>query len=46
MEYLTEAKDRDESRRCRVQVQKETPEGMVDGVCDEVAPQGFAGNCK
>ena len=46
VEYLTEAKDEAGSRRCRVQVQKETPDGMVDGVCDEVSPNGFAGNCK
>jgi len=46
VEYLTEAKDGVDSRRCRVQVQKETPDGMVDGVCDEEAPKGFAGNCK
>ena len=46
VEYLTEAKDGAESRRCRVHVQKETPDGMVDGDCDEVAPNGFAGNCR
>ena len=28
------------------QVQKETPEGMVDGVCDEASPKGYAGYCK
>ena len=32
--------------RCRVQVQKETSEGLVDGLCDEIAPRNYAGYCQ
>ena len=32
--------------RCRVQVQKETPEGLADGLCNEIAPRNYAGYCK
>jgi len=32
--------------RCPVQMQKETANGLVDDVCDEIAPRNYAGYCK
>ena len=32
--------------RCPVQMQKETANGMVDDVCNEIAPKDYAGYCK
>lgn len=46
VEYLTQPRDGEEVKTCRVQVQKETDEGLVDGCCDEEAPVGFAGYCR
>ena len=46
VEYLTKPRDGTEVTACRVQVQKETADGMVDGPCDEEAPVGFAGYCR
>ena len=46
VEYLTTPRDGAEVTTCRVQVQKETPDGMVDGACDEESPAGFAGYCR
>ena len=46
VEYLTKPRDGTETGKCRVQVQKETPDGMVDGPCDEESPDGFAGYCR
>jgi E3 ubiquitin-protein ligase RNF31 len=45
VEYLTAAPAAAEAPGCRVQVQKESPEGMVDGVCGEESPAGQAGYC-
>ncbi|KAL7301634.1 hypothetical protein TKK_0005641 [Trichogramma kaykai] len=33
-------------RRCRVQLQKETPAGMVDAVCGNDVPESHAGLCR
>ena len=46
VEFLTKPRDGTEVTACRVQVQKETADGMVDGACDEEAPAGFAGYCR
>ena len=46
VEYLTKPRDGSDTTTCRVQVQKETPDGMVDGACDEESPAGFAGYCR
>ena len=43
VEYLTAGGEEEEG--CRVQVQKEGPAGMVDGVCGEASPAGQAGYC-
>lgn len=32
--------------RCPIQLQRETPGGLVDGVCGSEAPPNFAGLCK
>lgn len=32
--------------RCRVQVQKETADGLADDLCNEIAPRNYAGYCK
>ena len=48
VEYLTELPDAAAAEppgSCRVQVQKEVPGGMVDGVCGEPTPAGQAGYC-
>lgn len=47
VEYLTQPRDGEHSNRaCRVQVQKETDNGLEDGVCGEVTPVGHAGYCR
>ncbi|XP_014222174.1 uncharacterized protein LOC106649329 [Trichogramma pretiosum] len=33
-------------RRCRVQLQKETPAGMVDAICGNDVPESHAGLCR
>ncbi|XP_023248282.1 uncharacterized protein LOC106642482 [Copidosoma floridanum] len=33
-------------RRCKVQLQKETPAGVVDAVCSNDVPEGHAGLCR
>lgn len=32
--------------RCPVQLQRETPTGLVDGTCGSEAPANYAGLCK
>merc|ERR1719347_1869281 len=46
VEYLVDPRDGEQREECRVQVQKETPEGMVDGICGEKSEKGHAGYCK
>ena len=46
VEYLTQPRDGAEVKSCRVQVQKETDEGLVDGSCEEESPAGYAGYCR
>ena len=33
-------------RRCKVQLQKETPTGLVDAICGNDVPDGHAGLCR
>ena len=46
VEYLTEPRDGADVKTCRVMIQKETPDGMLDGPCDEESPAGYAGYCR
>lgn len=49
IEYSTEMPEEFKGKlvvRCRVQVQKESAEGLVDGLCNEIAPRDFAGYCR
>lgn len=45
IEFKT-ANPKDELRKCRVQLQKETPAGFVDAVCNSDIVDGQAGLCR
>ena len=46
IEFKTEPPEDHTDGKCRVQVQKETQDhGMIDDVCGEEAPKGYAGHC-
>jgi len=46
IEFLVEPRDGVERDQCRVNVQKETENGMEDGICGEESPKGHAGYCR
>ena len=43
--FKTELPEGSETK-CKIQVQKETDDGMIDDSCDEESPKGYAGYCK
>ena len=45
VEFKTELPEGSETK-CKIQVQKETEDGMIDDSCDEESPKGYAGYCK
>ena len=46
VEFKTDPPADQTDSKCRVQVQKETNEGMEDTICGEFSPKGFAGYCQ
>ncbi|XP_037297749.1 E3 ubiquitin-protein ligase lubel isoform X2 [Manduca sexta] len=45
VKYETEAEE-GSGGRCPIQLQRETPTGLIDGTCGSEAPQNYAGLCK
>jgi hypothetical protein len=48
IEFITEPEVREGhgNSRCAVQLQKETPVGLVDDICGNDVEEGFAGLCR
>lgn len=44
--YNTEKEGAEEGGKCRVQLQRETPSGLLDTYCNEEVEKGHAGLCK
>ena len=45
--FLTEPQDQTEGlKRCAVQLQKETPLGLIDDICGNDVEKGLAGLCR
>lgn len=45
VEYETKAAE-GSNNRCPIQLQRETPTGLVDGICGSDTPPNYAGLCK
>lgn len=44
--FVTEPQESGEIKKCAVQLQKETPLGLVDDICSNEVEKGMAGLCR
>ena len=44
--FVTEPEGEEMPKRCHVQLQKETPIGLIDDICGNDVEKGFAGLCR